>query len=278
MIDFLRTESSSSAARMDFSMKKLKESIVASQRTGATREHAKREAEERRRYIQNGTPEILPEEDDSDHERGPGKRQYRLPRLSNGGDAPPHPSTLLEIPEDDLEKWLDEGLPPTQSGFTKSAIFDEETAQERSRRIENRIPLFLAGGVVMIALIAGTCFFVVTKGGSETDLFTPQGSVSAPPPAGGPEPALPLPPTSPVATTPPPTCEGCTRNVTFQGCFFNASLISFSTPSAKPAPGKMLNVSIEKRAPNCVSREFQIVVQDQHIIQDHISFPEKDST
>jgi len=253
MVDFLRTESSSSVARKSFSMKKLKESIVASQRSGARRERARRQTQERGRYSQNGSPDIDEKDlNDSDYERSrrePGRRQYQLPRVSGAGDAPPHPSTLLEIPEDDLEKWLDEGLPPTQSGFRKSDVFDEEAALERSKRIENRIPVMLAGGFVVLAVIVGVAFLVVTKGGSETDIFTSKGSGSAPS-VGEPGPALPLVPAYPIVTTPPPPrCIGCTRNITFEGCFFNASLVSFATPSPEAPPGKMRNVFVEKIAP-----------------------------
>ena len=248
--EFLRTESSSTVARKNFSMRKLKETMTATRRSGARRERARQERNARRRYITEGSPDIVSEDDDdcsySNHTRSyhenKGRRErsrrserrtYELSQLSDVGDAPPHPSTLLEVPEDDLETWLDEGLPANQGRASKSFRIDQE-AQEKRRPVENFSPALLIGGLVVVCLVAGISVFIVTEGGSKTDIFTTGLPTSKPVGESMQEPTAPPPPPVLIMTTPLPSCKRCTMNVSFEGCFFNTSVVS--TKASQPAP------------------------------------------
>ena len=230
-------------------MWKLKETMTATRRSGARRERARQERDARRKYIKEGRSDTCSEDDDdrsySNHKRSDyknkGRRErarrsegqmYELSQLSDVGDAPPHPSTLLEVPEDDLETWLDEGLPANQGPASRSFRIDQE-AQERKRPVENFSPALLIGSLVVVCLVAGISVFIVTEGGSKTDIFTPPTSESVgesmqEPTAAPPPPVL-------IMTTPLPPCKRCTMNVSFEGCFFNTSVVS-TKATQPPAP------------------------------------------
>jgi len=278
---FLRTESGASRiGQGTFSMKQLRDSIIFLKPTaaGAPRDVARREKDEdekreRLRYIQDG-PRIRDrggerdrsEESERERERespsperqrekGRGRdrerKEKRMPRMTS--DLPPHPSTLLEIPDEDIDRWLSGSVGNSAhnsfrkskvlGGFKSSRLFDSEKGRtsEHDQLSKTVNPLFIvAGGIFFIAVVAIIGFLVVTNGGRNPDIFKQISKYDNVFPVGAPANNTTVVQEEPVAVAsipPPRPCTTCTTNMTEPGCFLNISDTSACTFCAPCSTG-----------------------------------------
>lgn len=171
---FLRTESGASRiGQGTFSMKQLRDSIIFLKPTaaGAPRDVARREKDEdekreRLRYIQDG-PRIRDrggERDRSEEsererarespsperqrekgrERDRERKEKRMPRMTS--DLPPHPSTLLEIPDEDIDRWLSGSV-----GNSAHNSFRKSKGKTKQKNPHSNVAKFCRGGAAIKA-------------------------------------------------------------------------------------------------------------------------------